>query len=63
MCAIISELWILGGKLSPDPSVTEAPETGYSELVLFRILLCLTSGLPCSVYEVTEPGGVITRWR
>ena len=33
------EPWILGGKLSPDPSLTEAPETGYLELVLVRILL------------------------
>ena len=50
------ELWILGGKLSLDPSVTEAPETGYSELILVRF----TQGLPCSVSVVTETGGVIT---
>ena len=41
-CALSPELWILGGKLSPDPSATEAPETGYSELVLVLISLCLT---------------------
>ena len=57
---LFPELWILGGKLSPDPSVTEAPETGYSELVLVWILLCLTLGLPCSVYVVTKTGGLIT---
>ena len=33
------ELWILGGKLSPDPNVIEAPETGYPQLVLVWILL------------------------
>ena len=38
-CTII---WILGGKVSPDPNVIEAPETGYPELVLVRILLRLT---------------------
>ena len=35
------EPWILGGKLSPDPGVTEAPETGYPELLLDQILLYL----------------------
>ena len=35
----LPELWILGGKLSPDPRVMEAPETGYPELVLVQILL------------------------
>ena len=54
------ELWLLGGKISPDPSVTEAPETGYSELVLVWILLLLTLGLPYSVYVVTKTGGVVT---
>ena len=51
------ELWILGGKLSLDPSVTE---TGYPELITVRISLSLTRGLPCSVSVVTETGGVIT---
>ena len=60
MCYYLPTFWILGGKLSPDPSVTEAPETRYSELVLVRILLHLTRGLPCSEYVVTETGGVIT---
>ena len=36
------EPWILGGKLSPHPSVSEVPETGYPQLVLVRILLRLT---------------------
>ena len=36
-----SELWILGGKLSPNPRVMEAPETGYPELALVQILLDL----------------------
>ena len=35
----------MGGKLSPDPGVTEAPETGYPELV--------------QIYVITETGGVI----
>ena len=40
MCVLLShELWTLGGKLSPDPGVIEAPETGYPELVLVQILL------------------------
>ena len=46
--------------LSLDLSVTEAPETGYSELVLVWTLLRLTLGLPCSIYVVTKTGGVIT---
>ena len=54
------ELRILGGKLFPDPSVTKAPETGYSELVLVQISLRLTLGLPCSVCAITETDGVIT---
>ena len=53
------ELWILGGKLSTDPSVIEAPETGYPELVLVQILLRLTRGLPYSVCLVTETGGEV----
>ena len=53
------ELWILGVKLSPDPSVIEAPETGYPELVLVRIWLRLTRGLPYSVRLVTETGGEV----
>ena len=53
------ELWILGGKLSPDPSVIEAPETGYPELVLVQILLRLTRGLPYSVCLATETGGEV----
>ena len=36
-----SELWILGGKLSPNPRVMEAPETRYPELALVQILLHL----------------------
>ena len=39
--AISPELWILGGKLSPDPRITEALEAGYPELVLVQILLHL----------------------
>ena len=39
--AISPELWILGRKLSPDPSVMEAPETIYPERVLLQILLHL----------------------
>ena len=31
--------WTLGGKLSPDSGITEAPETGYPELVLVTISL------------------------
>ena len=31
--------WIMGGKLSPDPGITEAPETGYPELDLVQISL------------------------
>ena len=54
------ELCILRGKLSFDPSVTEAQETGYSELVLVWILLLLTLGQPYSVYVVTKAGGIIT---
>ena len=41
VCVIFPELWILGGKLSPNPRVMEAPETGYPELVLVQILLHL----------------------
>ena len=59
-CAISPELWILGGKLSPDPRVMEAPETGYPELVLVQILLHLICGLPYSVCLVTETGGEVT---
>ena len=34
-CVLFSpEPWILGRKLSPAPSITKAPETGYPELVL-----------------------------
>ena len=33
---------IFEGKLSLDPGITEAPETGYNELVLVRISLHLT---------------------
>ena len=40
--AIISRALDLGGKLFPDPGITKAPETGYPELVLFRIWLRLT---------------------
>ena len=40
-CIISPELWILGGKLSLNPRVMEAPETGYPELVLVQILLHL----------------------
>ena len=36
------EPWIFQGKLSPDPDLTEVPETGYPELVLVQILLRLT---------------------
>ena len=53
------ELWILGVKLSPDPCVIEALETGYPELVLVRILLRSTRGIPYSVYLVTETGGEV----
>ena len=53
------ELLILGGKLSPDPNVIGAPENGYPELVLVRIWLRSTGGLPCSVCLVTETGGEI----
>ena len=56
----ISELWILGGKLSPKPRVMEAPETGYPELVLVQILLHLIRGLPHSVCLVPETGGEVT---
>ena len=41
VCAISPELWILGGKLSPNPRVMKAPETRYPELVLVQILLHL----------------------
>ena len=41
-CVLLSpEPWILIGKLSPDPSITKAPETGYPELVLDQILFGL----------------------
>ena len=56
----VPELWILGGKLSPDPNAIEAPETGYPELVLVQISLRLTRGLPCSVCLVTETGSEVT---
>ena len=57
------KLWILGGKLSPDPNLIEAPETGYPELVLVQISFRLTWGLPCSVCLVTETGGEVTHGR
>ena len=60
-CVLLSpEPWIMGGKLSPNPSITKAPETGYPELVLIKILLSLTGGLPCSVCVITETGAKVT---
>ena len=50
----------MGGKLSPNPRVMGAPETGYPELVLVQILLHLILGLPYSICLVTETGGKVT---
>ena len=46
MHMLFSEPLILGGKLSPDPFVIDAQETGYPNLNLVLISLCSTCGLP-----------------